>query len=581
MKEMKLSEIMGENSKLAKELNGSRYEIFVLSNIITTQLNEILEYSLRKSGVNAYVASGDYDNIVQDSSKEENPELTIIFWEVCNFIDGFQYKYQNLSDDFINDLITKIKSEIKLVIENLKSNSRVIFNTFSSSLFHSGNPKQNKLDFLCEELNQFLYVNKTANTVIVDLDKIFNQVTASNSVDWRYYYSSKALYSVEFYKHYSLHIAPIVLSGLGKGKKVLVLDCDNTLWKGILGEDGIDGIEMSSSSKSGVYFEEIQYIASRLASEGVVVCLASKNNAADVDQVLMQHKDMILKENHIVAKKVNWNDKATNIKELAEELNLGLDSFVFVDDSDFEINLVREKLPQVTCFQVPKKLYEYPTMFREIENLFFKLNTSKEDIARVAMYKKEQLRDSEKNNFGNVEDYLSSLGLKLNVYVDDEKLIERVAQLTQKTNQFNLTTLRYSENDIEGFMKNENTKVVAFGLADKFGDYGITGVSILKKESENLSAKVDVFLMSCRILGRNAEIVFFDYLMRILKDDNIITVDAKYSRTEKNAQVESFYDKLGFEIISKSEDEKSYRLNIDSYPIHNINYIEVIDGRKS
>lgn len=581
MKEMKLSEIMGENSKLAAELKGPKFEIALLSNIITTQLNEILEYTLRKSAINAYVTSGDYDNIVQDSSKEENPDITIIFWEVCNFIEGFQYKYQNLSDDFINDLTSKIKSEIKLVIESLKSRSKVIFNTFSSSLFNSTNPKQNKLDFLCEELNQFLYVNKTPNMVIVDLEKIFNQVTITNSVDWRYFYSSKALYSVEFYKYYSLHIEPIVLSGFGKGKKVLVLDCDNTLWKGILGEDGIDGIEMSASSKNGVYFEEIQHNVSRLAKEGVVVCLVSKNNAADVDQVLMQHKDMILKDNHIVAKKVNWNDKATNIKELAGELNLGLDSFVFVDDSDFEINLIKEKLPQVTCYQVPKKLYEYPSMFREIEKLFFKLSTSKEDIERVAMYKKEQLRDSEKNNFGNVEDYLSSLSLKLSVYVDDEKLIDRIAQLTQKTNQFNLTTLRYSEADIEGFMKNPNIKVIAFGLADKFGDYGITGVSILKTEPENLAATVDNFLMSCRILGRNVEVVFFDYIVKLLKVENILRVNSKYAKTQKNSQVENFFDKLGFEIIKAEEEEKSYRLNLDSYPFHNINYIEVIDGRKN
>lgn len=581
MKDMKLSEIMGENTKLASELKGPKFEISVLSNIITTQLNEILEYTLRKSGINAYVTSGDYDNIVQDSSKDENLPLTIIFWEACNFLDGFQYKYKNFSEDFLQELSSKIKSEIQLVIDNLKSRSRVIFNTFSSSLFHSESPKKDRFDFLCEDLNQFLFVNKTSNMAIVDLEKIFNQITPANSVDWRYYYSSKALYSVEFYKQYCLHITPIIFSGLGKTKKVLVLDCDNTLWKGILGEDGFDGIEMSASSKNGVYFEEIQHSVVKLAEEGVVICLASKNNAADVDQVLLNHKDIVLKDSHIVSKKVNWNDKASNIKELSEQLNLGLDSFVFVDDSDFEINLVKEKLPQVTCFQVPKKLYQYPSLFREIEQLFFKFNTSKEDMERVAMYKKEQLRDSEKTNFGNVEDYLSSLGLKLHIYVDDEKLIERIAQLTQKTNQFNLTTLRYSEADIETFMKNANSKVLAFGLADKFGDYGITGVSILKIKPENSFANIDSFLMSCRILGRNAETVFFDYMMQLLKSEKVHTVESKFAKTEKNSQVESFYDTLGFKILNSTEEEKSYRLDLDSYSFHNINYIEVIDGRKS
>jgi FkbH-like protein len=574
---MKLSDIMGENSKLATQLKSPKYEISILSNIITTQLNEILEYTLRREGINAYVLPGDYDNIVQDSNKEENYPLTIIFWELINFIDGFQYRFQNLSEIFLNDLINKIKSEIDLVFENLKSRPRILFNTFSTSLFTTEKLKITKLDNLCIELNDYIYQKKPANTVIIDLEKIFKKLPYKSSVDWRYYYSSKALYTVEFYKYYTEFVQPIILSTLGKSKKVLLLDCDNTLWKGIIGEDGFEGIEMSSHSKNGVFFEEIQNTIVRLVSEGVVVCLVSKNNPEDVEQVFKENPNMTLKDNHIVAKKVNWIDKASNIKELAEELNLGLDSFVFVDDSDFEINLVREKLPQVTCFQVPKKLYEYPSMFREIEKLFYKINTSKEDTERVVMYKQERQRESQKNVFGNVEDYLKSLELKLKIYLDDPKLIERVAQLTQKTNQFNLTTIRYTESEIEGFMKSENSHVIAFGLLDKFGDYGITGVSIIKKENRNVL--IDSFLMSCRILGRNAEVVFFDYMMNLLEKDNFLTVNAAFFKTQKNEQVENFYDKLGYEIISKSGEEKKYSLNLKSYHYHSIDYIEVIDGR--
>lgn len=579
MKEMKLSDIMSENAKLGESLKRTRFEISILSNIVTTQLNEILEYLLRTNGIYAFITPGDYDNIIQESGNVQIPDLTLIFWEVGNLIDGLHFKLQNFPKEKVEDLLQKTKSEIDMVLDNLKTHPRVFINRFSVSLFTDEYISNHRLKIFCDDLNNYLESIIPTTFHIIDIERIFRRITLENSVDWRYFYLYKALYSIEFYKEYSLSILSVILGTLGKAKKVLVLDCDNTLWKGVLGEDGLSGIEYSSQTKSGVYFEEIQNTVVKLAYEGVVVCLVSKNNEKDVAEVFQTKTDMVLKENHIVIKKVNWKNKASNIREIAMELNLGLDSFVFVDDSDFEINLVKEQIPEVTCYQVPKRLHEYPSMMRELSQLFYKENTSSEDRNRVSLYKQEKARDSEKKGFQNIEDYLKSLELRLTITKNDNTSIDRVAQLTQKTNQFNLTTKRYTNIEIESFVSHVNTDVYAFSLADKFGDYGLTGVAIVN--INNGQAEFDSFLMSCRILGRNIELVFINHVLEYLKGKSICRVSAKYSRTEKNNQVQNFFDFFGFQIINSTEDSKEYILELDKYNFKRIEYIEVSNGRPS
>ena len=186
----------------------------------------------------------------------------------------------------------------------------------------------------------------------------------------------------------------------------------------------------------------------------------------------------MLRDSSLFIKKVNWEDKAQNIKEIAANLNIAEESIVFVDDSDFEINLVKEKFPVVSTFQVPLRKHEYPQMIREVVGLFYNISISDEDKLRNDMYKQQNVRESLKSEYRNIEDYLRSLELRMNFYVDDLSIRTRVAQMTQKTNQFNLTTKRYSESDLEKYICQKETHVFAFDVADKFGDYGVTGMAI-------------------------------------------------------------------------------------------------------
>lgn len=577
---MNYSEILKNNSILKEKLKDSNpYLITILSNIITAQLNEIIEYSLRQEWINAYVKSGGYDNICQDSQKFSDSNLVIIFWELSNVINCSQHKVELMNQQEINALISKIKLEIDFVINNLNKTSLVLLNKFSTLVYNSSNLNYTNFDIICEELNTYIEQVEMRNIKIIDIDRVISKVSIEKSVDWRYYYSSKALYSIEFYKIYAEYIKPIILSIMGKSKKALIFDCDNTLWKGIVGEDGFEGIEMSDSTNSGAIFQEIQNIALYLNKRGIILGLCSKNNSQDIDNIIFNHPEMKIKDKNITIKKINWNNKASNLIEIANELNIGLDSVVFIDDSDFEVNLIREQLPQVTVLQVPDKLYQYPTMLRDNLNLFYNVSESSEDGNKIRMYKEQLQREQIKNDFNSIEDYLNSLKLKLIIYSNKDSMIPRVSQMTQKTNQFNLTTKRYTESDIEKYMNDNKYRIFIFSVSDRFGDYGITGLSIVKIDEESKNAYMDTFLMSCRVIGRNIEYSFLNYIISYLRKNNIDFVESEYCKTIKNDQVADFYENNCFKLVSNDGIKKKYKLNVLEYKPKSLPYIGVEDGR--
>lgn len=571
----KYSEILKRNSDLGKSLPDTGYEIKVLSNIITSQINEILEYTLRVGTIPAIVKSGDYDNIVQDSQKYKDLNTVIIFWELSNIIDGLQYKIELLNNNQLNEILEKTKSEIDLVLKNLKKISLVLINKFTSLPFSSSNISKSNLEELEDQLNHYLENKIPANVRLIDLEKVISNVGVENSLDLRYYYSSKALYTIDFFKAYAEYVKPFIMSANGKSKKALIFDCDNTLWKGILGEDGFDNIEMSSRTKDGAVFAEIQAMALALNKQGILIGLCSKNNLRDVDEVIESHMDMQLRDEHITINKSNWSDKVSNLKAIAQELNIGLDSIVFVDDSSFEVNLIREQLPEITVLQVPERLYEYPKILRENMGLFYNLSFTAEDRKKIEMYKHQVKRETVKKEFSDIEDYLASLELKMIIFENDESIIPRMSQMSQKTNQFNLTTKRYTEGDIQNFINDSNSDVYAFSVSDKFGDSGITGLSIVTTKGTTEMAEIDTLLMSCRVIGRNIEYAFLDYVIEKIKEKKITDLKARYIKTQKNEQVKEFFDRCLFDLIDEDDSVRNYTLDISNYEPKQLNYIEV------
>lgn len=576
MDNLKYFEILKLNSELKESVKSQeQYSISVLSNVTINQFKEILEFPIRKEGINANVEIGDYDNIVQDSIKYKDSNLVIIFWEVCNLIDGLHFKIDSYSDHEFNQLLDRTKSEIDLVLRNLQSTQLVLFNKFTSASLSELSIDDNKLDILKNLLNQHLETISQTNVKIVNLEKSLLNLGLENSIDFRYYYSSKALYTVNFYKIYTKSILPYIIAANGKSKKALIFDCDNTLWKGILGEDGADNIEMSKATKDGIIFNEIQNIALSLNKRGILIGICSKNNLQEVQKVIDSHSDMQIKNENITIKKINWVDKATNIDEIAKELNIGLDSIVFIDDSSFEVNLVKEKLPEVTVLQVPKRLTDYPRMLRNNLNLFYNLSQTSEDFQKIQMYRQQAERKSFENSFNNIEDYLTSLELNVKIEKDNKTLIPRISQLTQKTNQFNLTTKRYTESEIQSFIDDDDRLIYTFSVSDKFGDNGVTGLCIINVNYSKAIAEIDSILMSCRIIGRNIEYAFMNFIIKELKDLKINQINAKYSKSLKNNQVKIFFNTCNFNVVTEAENETTYCLDVQEYKSNEIKYINI------
>jgi FkbH-like protein len=570
--EIKYSELLKQNRELAKQTYRSEMKVLVLANVMVHYLKEYLEYYLRTEGINPQIKFGDYDNIVQASADAPHYDAVVVFWEPINFIDGYQYKSENMSEQENADLLARIKMEMNLTLANLSQCSFVVFNRFQSSIFNPFKLRSSHADLLVAELNTYLQTQKPTSVQLFDLGRIFEAAGIPQLLNKRDYYSSKVLYTTLFFKYYSHLLLPFFRSVKGKSRKALIFDCDNTLWKGILGEDGISGISMTSLSKEGIPFAEVQSLAKSLAASGVIIGLCSKNNPEDVDQVIASHPDMVLKEEDIVIKKVNWNDKVSNLRSIATDLNIGIDSLVFVDDSDFEINLIRSELPEVKTFQVPKEIHKYPDLIREISNLFFQVSQTKEDLQKTKNYKEQILRNQELEAHGNIEDYLKSLQLELDIYLNSEDLIPRLAQMTQKTNQFNLTTKRLSEQDIANLIAT-GAKVYAFGVKDKFGDSGITGMAIIIQDGNR--ADFHSLLLSCRVLGRNLEFAFIYSLIRDMKEQGMEWVDGHFIRTPKNAQVENLYETLGFEPIIKENDKRDYSAQLRGFTFKTYDYIKI------
>lgn len=571
MLQLKYTEILAANKKLSQEVTGVPYKITVLSNVIVNSFKEIFEYSLRKIQINPEIIFGNYDNIVQDSQFIKNNNLVIIFYELMNVIEGYNGNFEGIDEVEYLDLKNRIIMELELTMNNLKEIPCVIINTFSAAGINIGIAEKTNVELLAIDLNDFLIKNKKGNVTLFNLDKLHLISGVENNIDRRMFRSSSAPYTLNFLKYYVDQLEHYILRNTGKLRKAIIFDCDNTLWKGIIGEDGPENINMRND-KEGVSFRKVQELAVYLSKCGVIIGICSKNNESDVIEVFRNHPDMVLKEDHLVISKINWNDKVSNLKEIAKQLNIGLDSLVFVDDSPFEVNHVKEQIPEILVLQVPTLLYEYPIQLNELVFKYFNLNVNSEDAKKTAMYKEQLIREQAKVSFESIDEYLASLKIEILGAVDDFSVIPRAAQLTQKTNQFNLTTRRYTESQITSFMENNNYHIFTFNVNDKYGDNGLTAMAIIVLEGS--TAIVDSLLMSCRIIGRNIEKVIMNNLIQWMIDHKIKEVISEYIPSKKNIQVRHFYDDLGFDVKSENESSILYKLITKDYKPMQFDYIK-------
>tara|TARA_Y100000310_G_scaffold345408_1_gene464655 strand:- start:7019 stop:8584 length:1566 start_codon:yes stop_codon:yes gene_type:complete len=355
----------------------------------------------------------------------------------------------------------------------------------------------------------------------------------------------------------------------GKTKKCLVLDLDNTLWGRIIGEDGIDGIAVSPTGEGKPYYDFQKYIKS-LKNQGVVLTINSNNNEQDAKEVLKHHKHMQLREGDFASIRANWNNKAQNIQEIAIELNIGLDSMVFVDDDPRNRELVKTSLPEVGVIDLPEDPVDYIKALQSYKG-FTTFGITDEDKKKSQMYFDEKKRREFKEGVIDLDSFLRGLNTSIIIQVVKEKHIGRVSQLTQKTNQFNLTTRRYQEEDIKKLV-DEGAKIWVMDVKDKFGEYGLTGLAIARDQNDYW--EIDTMLMSCRVLGKRVEEEFFGHVLDQLKKQGQKKVIGAYIPTVKNEQVKDFYKKFGF-IKQESDNEDVWELDLKVYKHQPLDFITV------
>lgn len=408
------------------------------------------------------------------------------------------------------------------------------------------------------------------NIKILDFNDFLSSYPEQELIDWKYYFISQMIFSPKlvkpFQKWWQRKLNEINL----ERKKCIVLDLDNTLWGGVLGEDGVDGVKIAGDypGKAYLYFQEALL---ELASKGIILAVCSKNNEEDVLELWKENPYMAITKDAISAYRINWQDKATNIKALSEELNIGLDSMVFIDDNPTERELIKQVLPMVAVPDFPTQPYMLIAFFKQLVNDYFKVySITEEDKKKTEQYKANALRSQSQNQFLNYEDFLASLHLELTIMALDSFNLSRIAQMTQKTNQFNLTTKRYSETDIKK-LERMGWKIWCLSVSDKFGDNGITGLIMITPQHE-----IDTLLLSCRILGKGIEYAFVKYVLSMIKNSGIDCVTAQYVSTPKNGQTANFYDNCGFSCIANESGSKQYELLLNRADLNIKKYYHII-----
>ena len=459
-------------------------------------------------------------------SKEANISLILFF--VSDLIDQYSESSnkKNLKD-ISNALIKLIKFKTESIAAPV-----IVMGSFAEkeNIIETVNKSTKSEIFRNYFLNQIQKIQKKlSNLYFLNLDNAFNNNKYNEIFDNRNWYLANCRLSVLGIEKVAKYANEIIQRIYNPPKKLLVLDCDNTLWGGIIGEDGLNSILIGQDG-IGKAFQDFQKIIKSLSKKGILIAVNSKNNFKDVIEAF-KHQGMVLKKNDIVSFKVNWEEKSENIKLIAKELNIGLDSIVFWDDNPLERDKVKSLLPQVLTIEPAKEVIEWPHQLKSL-NIFSKFKTTLEDKKKLTQYKARDkfLRKSETFKDQNI--YLKSIKLKAKQVSISKSTINRALQMIQKTNQMNLRSVRYSQKELEKLNTRKNISFLV-DLKDIYGDHGLVGLLIAKKLT-NDTIFLDTFLISCRVFGRNLESWMFLKLKKLSASKGYKNIYAEYIPSKKN-----------------------------------------------
>jgi len=415
--------------------------------------------------------------------------------------------------------------------------------------------------YQCRQLNFELgkLASETSGFYLVDLLSQQSKYGINFIKDNQLLIQADMYFTLDFLPIIAKNVIDIISVRLGDLKKCLILDLDNTTWGGIIGDDGINNIQIGGLG-IGKAFTKLQYWAKELKNRGIILCVASKNTENIALEPFQLHQEMVLKEDDISVFMANWDNKVTNIQKIQEILNIGFDSMVFLDDNPFEREMVKQNLPLVTVPDLPENPAEYLNYINSL-NLFEAANVTQLDNKRTVQYKEEANRVKAKTYFENEDAFLQSLAMACKAEPITAFSLPRIAQLSLRSNQFNLRTVRFDEESLTNYSSNPNHQVISFSLKDKYGDYGLIAALFLEKREKELF--IDNWIMSCRVLKRGMEKFTLNHLVDFAKTMGCNKIVGEYLPTPKNALVKDHYQDLGFK--PNTTNDSLWILDITNY----------------
>jgi len=560
IKEYPLSEYLNKFIELDNE-HKNHTNIAFLSSFTINGLSETVQVKCNEKKIYCDTYTGGYNQFSQEilnlKSKLYNfsPNLTFLILDLRSVLGDlffFPYSYtEKEKKELINSKLNELFEIITFFVKN--SNSKLVLTNFNSPSYSSYGIASMKSNFNLKDM--VLYMNKklqefsiNQNSIFIfDFDAFVSKFGEKNVFNYQNYFFGDIKIDLDYIPYFANELIPYIIAQLGISKKCIVLDLDNTLWGGTVGEDGFDGIKLGPQLPGNTYLE-FQKNLKALKNRGIILAINSKNNFNDAIQVINEHPNMILRKEDFSSIMINWNNKVSNMYEIAQELNIGLDSIVFFDDDPVNRELMRTSLPDILTVELPKDSSEYVNTLHELPE-FSMFEITDEDSKRSEMYAQQQIRKEFEISTPNLEDLLRNLSLELTIKKSNNFTNPRISQLILKTNQFNLTTKRYTAEDILNFTNDENIIVGCAQVKDKFGDHGITGVFIIKKLNSS-EWFLDTFLLSCRIIGREIEKGILNYIINEAKKNGIKIIKSQYVRTEKNTPIQDFLPNCGFKQIN-------------------------------
>ncbi len=450
-------------------------------------------------------------------------------------------------------------SSAQVVVQNMTLGRAGYFGIFDAQ--HADSQAQ-----LVSEFNRALAatVSDMRGVFIWDFDAFVRTTGLDTLRDPKMWYVSKNPYKLSAYPAIAADLLRYLRGALGRAKKCIVVDLDNTLWGGLAGEDGLEGVQVGHTYPGNCY-RDFQRELLKLYDRGILLAINSKNNEEDALRILEEHPDMILRRRHFAAVRINWQDKAANLRAIARELNIGLDSLVFVDDNPAECALIRQECPECDVVALPDKPYLLPAALDAIPGLE-NIHITEEDRRKGDMYRAEAVRREHEEEYSNLDDFLRTLEMEVSIEPATAFSIPRIAQLTQKTNQMNMTTRRYTEAQIDALASDPARAVLSVSARDRFGDHGIIGVMLL--EFRPGECVIDTFLLSCRVIGRGIEQVMLAFVADVARGRGTPRLIGEFVQTARNAPASGVYEKCGFVRTGATEFEFDLGERQMAYPAH-------------